>query len=38
VNLVPVDQVNVKLFWESSLGITDGVAQLLSNEISKRLW
>jgi len=34
--LFSVDQVNVKLFWESSLQITDGVAQLLSNGISKR--
>ena len=32
-----VDQVNVELFWKSSLWITDEVAQFLSNEISKRL-
>ena len=32
-----VDRVNVKLFWKSSPWITYGVAQLLSNEISKRL-
>jgi len=35
--LFSVDRVNVKLFWNSSPWITDGVAQLLSNEISKRL-
>ena len=32
-----VYQVNGKLFRKSSLRITDGVAQLLSNEISKGL-
>jgi len=37
VNLFSVDQVNVRLFWESSLQITEGVAQLLSKWISKRL-
>ena len=32
-----IDQVNIKLFWKPSPWITDGVAQLLSNEISKKL-
>ena len=35
--LFSIDRVNVKLFWNFSPWITDGVAQLLSNEISKRL-
>ena len=37
VNLVFVDWVSVTVFWEFSLRTIDGVAQLLSNEISKRL-
>ena len=32
-----VDRVNVSVFWESSLQNMDGVARLLSSEISKRL-
>ena len=32
-----IDRVSVKLLWKSSPWITDGVAQLLSNEILKRL-
>jgi len=36
VNLFYVNQVNVKLLQSFSSRITDGIAQLLSNEISKR--
>jgi len=37
VNLVFIDLVKVTIFWEYSLWNIDGVAQLLSKKISKRL-
>ena len=37
MNLISVDQVNVRTSWESSLWIADGVTQLLSTRNFKKI-